>query len=201
VNLRAYTLRARPMRVDGISRRRLFKLAGGAALALGGVVAYVRTRGYPAPPRRLASLAAWQYAVAQHAARRVTAPDRDEPSIPTADDLDVAGFIDAWLPRMRAPVRRDFGRFLAFIEHVAPLQAGYLTRFTRLEPADQDRVLAGIEASSQDLLRAGFDGLKSLCFMGYYRDARAWSIVGYDGPLVGRPADGWTGAPAEGTKP
>jgi hypothetical protein len=178
------------MRVDGrLSRRRLLQIAGGAALAASGVVALVRTRGYPDPPRRLVSLSAWQYAVAQHAARRITAADASDASIPipTADELDVAGFIDAWLPRMRAPVRRDFGRFLAFIEHLAPIQQGHATRFTRLDAADQDRVLEGIEASSQDLLRAGFDGLKSLCFMGYYRDPRTWSIVGYDGPLVGRP--------------
>ncbi|HEX3771400.1 MAG TPA: gluconate 2-dehydrogenase subunit 3 family protein [Polyangiaceae bacterium] len=182
------------MRVDAarFGRRRLLKIAGGAALAAAGAVALVRTSGYPAPPRRLASLSASQYAVAQHAARRITAPDRADSSIPTADDLDVAGFIDAWLPRMRAPVRRDFGRFLAFIEHLAPIQAGYAARFTRLDPADQDRVLQGIEASSSELLRAGFDGLKSLCFMGYYRDPRAWAIAGYDGPLVGRPPEGWS---------
>ena len=56
-------------------------------------------------------------------------------------------------------------------------------------------MLAAIEASSSDLLRAGFDGLKSLVFMGYYRDARTWGILGYDGPLVGRPPSGWQGAP------
>jgi len=47
------------------------------------------------------------------------------------------------------------------------------------------------EGADTDLLRAGFDGLRSLVFMGYYRDARTWSIAGYDGPLVNRPAGGW----------
>ena len=56
---------------------------------------------------------------------------------------------------------------------------------------DQDAVLASVESSSIDLLRAGFDGLRSLVFMGYYRDARTWSLVGYDGPLVNRPPGGW----------
>ncbi|MBL8609283.1 MAG: hypothetical protein JNL38_18280 [Myxococcales bacterium] len=45
-----------------------------------------------------------------------------------------------------------------------------------------------------DLLRGGFAGLKSLIFMGYYRDPRTWAILGYDGPRVGRPERGW-GAP------
>ena len=52
-------------------------------------------------------------------------------------------------------------------------------------------MLASVEASRHDLLRAGFDGLKSLVFIGYYRDVRTWSVVGYDGPLVGRPEGGW----------
>jgi len=88
-------------------------------------------------------------------------------------------------------VRRDFGRFLAYLEHLAPVRTGFVSRFTKLDPDAQDRVLGATEASSNALLRAGFDGMKSLVLMGYYRDARAWSIVGYDGPLVGRPPSGW----------
>ncbi len=61
----------------------------------------------------------------------------------------------------------------------------------RLPPGAQDRVLASLEASSHDLLRAGFAGLKALVYIGYYRDVRTWGIVGYDGPLVGRPEGGW----------
>jgi gluconate 2-dehydrogenase subunit 3-like protein len=153
----------------------------------------LRTSGYAAPEgRRFATLSPWQFVVVQHAARRIAAPDRpDDPTIPTPDALDVAGFVDAWLARMAAPLRRDFGRFLAYLEHLAPLRAGEASRFTRLDAAAQDRVLADVEASSFDLLRAGFDGLKSLVLMGYYRDARAWALIGYDGPRVGRPDAGW----------
>ncbi len=166
-----------------------------AVLALGGMAGAVRTRGYGLPPgQHLVTMSPWQFVVVQHAARRIAAPDRlDDASIPTADELDVATFVDGWLARMRPDVRRDFGRFLAYIEHVAPLRAGLASRFTKLAALEQDRVLAATEASSSDLLRAGFDGLKSLVLMGYYRDARAWGIVGYDGPRVGRPAGGWRG--------
>jgi len=181
-----------------VSRRRLFELTAAAALTLGGLAAAVRTHGYAVPVgRRLVATSPWQFIVLQHAARRIAAPDREGaaaiPTVPTADDLDVAGFVDGWLVRMQPGVRRDFGRFLAYVEHVAPLREGLVTRFSRLAPPEQDRVLAATEASSSDLLRAGFDGLKSLCMMGYYRDARAWSLVGYDGPLVGRPPSGWSG--------
>lgn len=175
-------------------RRRLLKAAvAGALLAGAGAAAFVRTRGYAVPAgRTLAWMSPWQFVVFQHAARRIAAPDRpDDASIPSADDLDVAGFADGWIARMPAAVRRDLGRFLAYLEHLAPVGSGYASRFTRLGPAEQDRVLAGLEASSSDQLRAGFEGLKSLAFMGYYRDARTWSVIGYDGPLVGRPGGGW----------
>ncbi|HEY5147040.1 MAG TPA: gluconate 2-dehydrogenase subunit 3 family protein, partial [Polyangiaceae bacterium] len=103
-------------------------------------------------------MSTWQFVVVQQAARRIAAPDRDgDASIPTADDVDVAAFVDGWLGRMESRVRRDFGRFLAYVEHVAPLREGLAARFSRLSAADQDRVLAATEASSSDLLRAGFD--------------------------------------------
>jgi hypothetical protein len=178
-----------------LSRRRVLKVGALALLALGGVAGVVRSSGYAAPPgQRLLTLSAWQFVVVQHAARRIAAPDPGAGPVPTADDLGVAAFVDGWLARMRPDVRRDFGRFLAYIEHLAPLREGLASRFTRLDAERQDRVLAATEASSSDLLRAGFDGLKSLVLMGYYRDPRTWGIVGYDGPRVGRPSGGW-GAP------
>ncbi len=176
-----------------LSRRRVLKVGALALLTLGGMAGIVRSRGYEVPPeQRLLTLSGWQFVVLQHAARRIAAPDRQgDASVPSADDLGVAGFVDAWLVRMRPDVRRDFGRFLAYVEHLAPLREGFASRFTKLDADAQDRVLAATEASSSDLLRAGFDGLKSLVLMGYYRDPRTWGIVGYDGPLVGRPPDGW----------
>jgi hypothetical protein len=174
-----------------ISRRRAIQVGAAAVLALGGAAAVVRASGYDVPAgRRLVAMSAWQYVVVQHCARRILVPDRD--GAPHPDDLDVAGFVDGWLSRMAPNLRRDFGRFLAYVEHLAPLGCGTAARFTRLGPDAQDRVLAATEASSIDLLRAGFDGLKALVFMGYYRDPQTWSILGYDGPLVGRPADGWS---------
>jgi hypothetical protein len=176
-----------------LPRRRLLEAAG-AILVLGGaVMAFARTRGYAvSPSRKLAVLTPWQFVVVQHAARRIAAPDRaGDDSIPDPDDLDVAGFVDGWLARMPERLRRDLGRFLAYVEHVAPIGAGVVTRFTRLPGADQDRVLAALQSSSSDLLRAGFEGLRSLVFLGYYRDPRTWKIIGYDGPFVGRPQPGW----------
>jgi hypothetical protein len=164
-------------------------------VAAGWGLAFVRTRGYDVPRDRAAALralSAWQWVFVTHAARRIAAPDRpDDPSIPTPDDVDVAGFIDGYVARMPPALRRDLFRAFAYVEHVAPLGLGHLARFTRLPPERQDEVLASLATSGQDLLRGAFEGIKSLVFMGYYRDARTWKILGYEGPLVRRPAGGW----------
>jgi hypothetical protein len=176
------------------SRRRFLALGAGALALASGAVGVVRTRGYVVPPdvpAKLASLSAWQYVVIQHVARRIAAPDQDDPALPTPDSADVAGFVDGYVARMPASLRRDLLRAVAFVEHLAPFAVGCVSRFTRLAASDQDRVLASLESSSQDLLRGAFDGLKSLVFMGYYRDPRTWRVLGYDGPRVNRPDDGW----------
>ena len=170
--------------------RRKF-LVGGALLLVGSAVALVRTRGYELPPdRKLVGLAPWQFLVVEAVARRIAARDNDD--APTPDEVDVAGFIDRYLAEMAAPMRRDLGRMFGYIEHVAPVASGHASRFTRLDGDAQDDVLRGIESSASDLLRGGFEGVKSLVFMGYYRDARTWTILGYEGPLINRPAGGWT---------
>jgi gluconate 2-dehydrogenase subunit 3-like protein len=175
-----------------LPRRTLLEAAVGAALVVAGsAIAIARTGGYALPPgHKLTALAPWQFVVVEHAARRIAAPDREEASTPSADDLEVAAFVDGWMAHLPDRTRRDLGRFFAYVEHIAPIAAGFASRFTRLGPQDQDRVLASIERSSSDLLRAGFDGLRSLVFLGYYRDPRTWKVIGYDGPLVGRPQSG-----------
>lgn len=175
-----------------VSRRRLLKSAVvlGGLTAAGSIVGVLRSRGYEVPPgRRLASLAPWELVVVEHVARRICAPDA--PGVVSADETDVAGFVDAYLARAPRRVRRDLGRFLLYVEQLAPATVLRASRFTRLPPDEQDRVLAALESSASDLLRGGFEGLKALVFMGYYRDPRTWSILGYDGPLVRRPEGGW----------
>jgi hypothetical protein len=176
--------------VPTFGRRRVLQAAAAAALiACGAAAAAVRTSGYAVPAgRRLVALRAWQFVVVQQVAARITAPDHA--SAPSADDVDVVGFVDDYMAQASGAIRRDVGRLLACIEHLAPLGVGLVARFSRLGPAAQDRVLESLESSSNDLLRAGFEGIKALVFMGYYRDPRTWSIVSYDGPLVGRPPGG-----------
>ena len=89
-------------------------------------------------------------------------------------------------------IRRDLLRLIALVEHGYPVTCGYRHRFTALDDAAQDDVLARLERSSIDLLRGVFSALKALMMMSYYRDQRTWGIIDYDGPLVNRPDKGWT---------
>jgi hypothetical protein len=146
----------------------------------------IRTAGYeglPVAAAELRVLAPWQYAVVRAVARRVVAPDRAE-GVPSPDDVGVAEFVDGYLVEMRPVLRRDVFRLLRYIEQLAPLGSGYKERFTELSPDAQDEVLHGLEASRFDQLRAGFQAMKSLVVMGYYRDARTFPILGYGGPFV-----------------
>lgn len=177
------------------SRRLLLKSAVAVTVttAIAGPIAIVRSSGYVYSAREpLRALSTWQAVVVDAAAARILAPDRTgDAAIPSPRDVDVVGFVDAYVAGMPADLRRDLLRLVAYVEHMAPLACGLGSRFSRLAPADQDRVLAAMQESHVDLLRGGFDALKSLLFMGYYRDPRTWAIVDYDGPWIHRPKGGW----------
>jgi hypothetical protein len=172
------------------SRRRFLAFAGGAVLAAGSAIALVRTSHYDLPRatlQSLRSLAPWEYVVVQAAARRIAASDRPaDASVPTPDTVDVAGFVDGYVATMAPVLRRDLSRLFAYLEHLAPMRSGHLSRFSQLDPAGQDAVLAAMERADEGLLRGGFAGLKSLVFMGYYRDPRTWAVLDYDGPMLER---------------
>jgi hypothetical protein len=154
-----------------LTRRRV--IAGAVLAAVSGTVAVLRSGGYDEP---------WETVVIRHLARRVCAADR--PDVVTPDEVGVAPFVESYIATMPARLRKDFRRFLRFVEQVAPLGAGYASRFTKLAPEDQDKVLSSLESHSNELLRGGFDAVKAALFMGYYRDPRTWPILGYEGPRL-----------------
>jgi hypothetical protein len=182
-----------------LSRRKWLRslVVGGTLSAVGATVALVRTGGYDLSSdisNALRVLAPWQFVVMRAVARRMVATDGAQ-GVPSPDDVGVAVFIDDYLDGMAAPLRRDFLRLLRYVEHLAPIAAGFASRFTSLSAEEQDDVLRGLEASRFDQLRAGFQALKSMAMMGYYRDPRTFAILDYRGPLVPLPVEG---APAEG---
>jgi hypothetical protein len=135
---------------------------------------------------RLKVLKPWQYVLVRDLARRIVAPDQVE-GVPSPDDVGVAEFADSYLFGLSLGMRRELLRLLVVVEQLAPLGSGLWRRFTELAPPDQDRVLAAMESSHLDDFRAGFVALKSLVMLGYYRDPATFGILGYQGPLLGRP--------------
>jgi hypothetical protein len=69
-----------------------------------------------------------------------------------------------------------------------------LSRFTKLPAAEQDATLRSWMTSRLELRRTAFLGLRNLCFMGWYSQPEVWPLIGYQGPLLRRPAA--AGAPA-----
>lgn len=185
------------------SRRRFLRLGigGAAALGLGGLFAW-HTSGYelaPVDAARLTALSPKEYLVMDAVAARMLRADG--PGWPGTREVGVALAIDRMVARLDEANRTDLQRLIHLLEHGLPLRTGRLSRFTRLSGDDQDAVLASMESSSIGLLRGAFEGLKSLCVLAYFRDERTWAPIGYDGPLVDRPVEGWAEAAVAGRLP
>ncbi len=165
------------MSVDRVGRRRFLGWFTAGTVAAGTGIGLVRTSGYVIAPdvaRKLDALEPWQFVVVEAFGRRVLDPD----------PIGIGLYTDQYMRGLAASDRRDVGRFIAYVEHIAPLASGHVHRFTKLPPAAQDRVLQAVEQSSVDLLRAGFQALKAMAMMAYFRRPESWKQLGYAGPVV-----------------
>lgn len=176
-----------------VSRRRFVRLGVGGAvlLGVGGTFAY-QTSGYTVPDlvrSRLYALSPKEFLIVSALAGRILRRDADD--LPLPEEIDAAFSIDLLVARLDPANRRDLLRLLHALEHVLPLSAGVFSRFSRASGEDQDLVLLSMQESSQAMLRGAFGALKSICVMAYFSHPLTWGAIGYDGPLVGRPATGW----------
>jgi hypothetical protein len=162
--------------VKRLSRRQLAAASAAAVVLVATGLGALRASGYRAvPAARLKTLTPWQYVVVEAVGARIVAPER----------LAVGPFIDDYCAGLYPEDLRDLKRFLAYVEHLAPLGAGHLRRFSSLGAAAQDQVLSSLETSAIDDLRAGFQALKALVLMDLYRRNESWAAIGYDGPAKG----------------
>ena len=112
----------------------------------------------------------------------------DEPSQWPASGpspMEVAQNVDQFLQGMPRPMLREVRGLFGLIEH-GTLLGGRLSRFTRLSPDKRLDILVGL-GDRGGLFAQVFDGIRSLCFVGWYQDPRTWEAIGYDGPLFDRP--------------
>lgn len=136
----------------------------------------------PITAGQLRVLSPKEYLILQAAARRIVRPDGE--GAPSADQVEVALGVDAYLARLPASVQREVRQLLQLWEHGALLFDLRPGRFSKLGPRAQDVTLAAWERSSLVLRRRAFQALRTLVFLGYYRDARTWPQLGYPGPMV-----------------
>lgn len=183
------------------SRRRFVRLGVGGALLLGagGVLAY-QSSGYEVSrdvADNLYALSAKEYLVVEAIAARLLRADEPaegESAYPSPEELGVAAAIDVFVARLDDANRTDLRRLIHVVEHLMPWSAGLTSRFTRLSGPEQDRVLEAMETSSIGLLRGAFNALKALSAMAFFSHPLTWGPIGYDGPLVARPREGWVAA-------
>ncbi len=159
-------------------------LAGG--ILLGGAAIVGRSlSGYhldAATAGRLRALSPKEYLVMQAVARRVLAPDAAD--APSADAVEAALAADAYLAKLPPPLVGDVKSLLQLVEHGSSLFRGGATRFTRMSASEQDATLADWQRSSLTVRRRGFQALRTLAFVGYWRDDRTWPLLGYTGPML-----------------
>ncbi len=149
-------------------------VAGGALGALAVAVGAFRFGGYQVRASSSTILSSRELSIVDAIARRIAAPL----------DVDVSEDIARFLEGQGKREQRDFGRLLAFVEHLAPLGSGNVKRFTSLSSDAQDHVLSSLERHPVLLLRAGFQALKALVMLAIYTKDASWAAIGYDGPVV-----------------
>lgn len=162
--------------------RRTFMWIGG----LGGLGAltFRRLGCYPQTEFDGDVLATWE-AHTLAAAAEVLIPDQpgrwpDEGPSP----MEVADHVDAYLRGMPRSMLREIRGMFALIEH-GTLLNWRIRRFTRLSAESRLDVLLGLRDGAETFGMA-FEGLRALCYVGWYQADSTWRALGYDGPLLDR---------------
>lgn len=189
-----------------IGRRRLLGRGLGVAVLLGSGALFVNdTRGYFADPEvlaRLHVLDAKEYVIVSELFDVLLEGDTPDSTAtglaaiawPTHEDVDAIARFDTVLARLDAANRRDARLLLQALEHTMPRALGHRSRFSRLAAHERREVLEGMENHAIGLVRGAFSVLKGLAAMSYFASDGTWEPLGYDGPLVGRPREGWVAA-------
>ena len=93
--------------------------------------------------------------------------------------------VDSALAARPEPVRRQLGLFLSIIRLAPVVRWG--RPFEALSGDRRDRFLRWLENHPLAAVRAGFWGLKTLVFMGWYGQDEQWAAISYRPTLEGEP--------------
>lgn len=119
-----------------------------------------------------------EYGILKAASKRI---------IPQAGEIpgmDLAQKIDATLSGVSESLAHEFKLLLLIFEYGAPLLGLCLKTFTRMNPEEKDRYLAGWERSRLPFKRMGFQALKRSALGAFYGSEESWPGIGYRGPWL-----------------
>jgi hypothetical protein len=112
------------------------------------------------------------------------------PDAPQVRDTRAVATVDAVCLGLDPAVSSVLPLALLMIEWGPLLFDLRFARFTTLGAEEQDASLRSWMTSRLQLRRTAFLGLRNLCFLGWYSQPEAWSLIGYQGPLLRRAAVG-----------
>lgn len=164
--------------------RRTFLWLGAATAA--GVLAAGRLGFYSADDWSGRVLGEWEASVLAAAAMALIPDTPGVLSRPGPAGMEIAQNVDRFLVGLPKPMLLEIHAMFGLIEH-ATLLNGSVQRFTRLDPHAQRAFLLRLQDMGGKFGQA-FKGVRDLCLLGWYQDARTWAAIGYDGPMLERPA-------------
>lgn len=112
------------------------------------------------------------------------ASERIIPQVSEIPGMDLAQKIDATLSGVSKSLAGEFKLLLLVFEYGAPLLGLCLKTFTRMNPEEKDRYLAGWERSQLAFKRMGFQALKRSALGAFYGSEESWPGIGYRGPWL-----------------
>ena len=98
--------------------------------------------------------------------------------------MEVAGNVDRFLVGMPRHMLREIRGMFALFEQ-GTILGGRLRRLSRLSAEKRLDVLLRVRDRGGQLGLA-FEGIRSLCYVGWYQDDQTWKGLGYDGLMLVR---------------
>jgi hypothetical protein len=174
------------------TRRSFLRLAGGAAAL--GALAQLRTLPAAAAPLPAAAAAPGpgrffsdrDREILTHVVERMV--ETGEPGAPPVRSTRAIATIETLCTALDPGATAPLPALLRLVEWGPLLFEARPARFTRIDAAAKDASLEGWMRSRFLWRRLGFQALRNLAMLGYWSQDETWTLIGYHGPLLGRPA-------------
>lgn len=115
-------------------------------------------------------------------AARICRQGDDPPGDAALDRL--VRFIEDYVSRLPESQAATFRHLLVVFEYQPMVFGPKRRRFSRLDGDAQDENLNRWATAPQAARVAAFNGIKTICMLGWYSDPSTWDAIGYDGPTL-----------------